>query len=61
MIAATAADVAPRRRLLARTVGQFLPAHIDQKSEQALGLVQLILTEGRADEEAGKDRLRNIH
>src|SRR4051794_5708945 len=53
--------IAPRRLLFAGVVDQLLPAHGGQQSQQLRRLLDLVLAEGSADEEAGEDRLADIH
>ena len=53
--------VALRRLLLAGVVDQLLAAHRRQEPEQLRRLLDLVLAERGADEEAGEDRLADVH
>ena len=55
------ADVPPGGVLGVGLVGQLVPRHGRQQPEELVGGVQFILAERGADEEAGHDRLADVH
>src|SRR5208283_5089681 len=56
-----APEVAPRRTLAVGLIGELVPGHRREQFQELVGRVQLVLPERGADEEAGHDRLADVH
>src|SRR5207245_2532779 len=59
--AGSAAAVAALAVLFARLKRELVARHAYQQLQQLLGLVQVVLAGGSPHEEAGQDRLANVH
>jgi hypothetical protein len=53
--------ITPRRLLLAGAIDELLLAHRGQEPQQLRWLLNLVLAQRRAHEEAGEDRLADVH
>jgi hypothetical protein len=52
--------VAAKGAFRANVIGELLVAHGDQEPEQVCGAVEIVLSQGGADKEAGEDRLGDV-